>query len=70
LKIKLLFLAGALAQIEVESLANIKAIFSWQKNSDARSSFCCQRKKAFVEQAWNGKLDWLLKINKKNWIFL
>jgi hypothetical protein len=54
----------------VESLANIKAIFSWQKNSDARSSFCCQRKKAFMEQAWNGKLDWLLKINKKKLDYL
>ena len=30
-------------------------------NSDQRKLVACLEKKAFVEQAWNGKLDWLLE---------
>jgi hypothetical protein len=45
LKIKLLFLSGAVAQIEVESLVNIKAIFSWYKTATNGSSLCTKEKK-------------------------
>jgi hypothetical protein len=40
-----------LAQIEVESLANTKAIFFLASNSDQRKLVACLEKKAFVEQA-------------------
>ena len=55
--------ATPLAQIEMESLAMTKAIFFLVCNSDQRKLVADLEKKAFGEQAWNGKLDWLLMKN-------
>jgi hypothetical protein len=49
-----------LARIEMKSLVNIKAIFFLACNSDQRKLVAGLEKKAFMEQACNGKLDWLL----------
>ena len=43
----------------------VKSYFLLVQNSDQRKLVLCQTKKAFNKEAWNEKLDWLLKIKQK-----